>query len=155
MQFKYSINMSSQEQLQHHLVATGDDFIPPLAERVDIAEYATKLMLHANRIEAWQADRLVALVAVYMNNKACHIAYISSVSVERHYRGYKLAKELLQKTCQYCQSHGFKAIELEVNQSNEPAQQLYKTAGFVVVKTENSSLYMEKQLGDNHVATKL
>jgi ribosomal protein S18 acetylase RimI-like enzyme len=155
MSFKYTTNKTNMDELKQHLLATGDDFIPPLHQRLDIAAYADKLMQHACRIEVWQNNSLVGLVAVYLNNQASKTGYISSVSVERQHRGHGLAKSLLHETYKCCLNNGFSAIELEVHNANKPAQQLYLSEGFVVFRNEKSSLFMKKQLEDNHVTTKL
>lgn len=141
------INNADLNELQRHLTVTSDYFIPPLHQRVDIAEYALKLVQHTCRFEVWNTVQLIGLVAVYLNNKNNKTGFITSVSVEKEYRGQGLARQLVHEIYQHCLELGFNTLELEVNEANTPAQHLYQSEGFVVYKTENSSLFMKKQLG--------
>lgn len=150
-----TINNAEFNELKRHLYSTSDDFIPSLQQRVDIDEYARKLIQHSTRIEVWDKQQLIGLVAVYLNDPNRKSAFISSVSVEKNYQGKGFAKTLLHETYRHCRQVGFHTLELEVHHLNKPAQQLYQSEHFEITRTERSSVFMQKQLEENHVPKKL
>ena len=80
---EYLLNKASELEIAKHLLHCDADFIPPLSNRIDINKYAQKIASRATRFEAWSDSTLVGLVAAYCNDQENHIAYITSVSVER------------------------------------------------------------------------
>ena len=52
----FEMNTASEVQIVDHLARCDADFIPPLANRVDLAAYAQKIVDRATRFEAWRRD---------------------------------------------------------------------------------------------------
>ena len=117
-------------QIAAHLRACANDFVPPLAGRVDIDEYASKIGSRATRFEAWTDDTLVGLVAVYANDPAGDHAFITSVSVARDHHGQGVATALLASAVERTRRQGFKRLALDVERDNAGAVRLYERAGF-------------------------
>ena len=72
----YTINRSSIKDVFSHLQKVSELFSPSLANRVNLDSYAEKIGKKAFRFEAWSNDRLIGLVACYVDEKMM-IAYIN------------------------------------------------------------------------------
>lgn len=139
------LSQSNISQLMNHFVACDDNYFPPLSSRVNLQEYATKIFNKALRVEAWDGDFLVAIIACYLNhdNKT---SYITDVSVNNTYAGKGVASSLLEKLEQELINAGIKNIQLEVNKDNNKALELYKKFNFEIIEDRNSFVLMEKNL---------
>jgi ribosomal protein S18 acetylase RimI-like enzyme/SAM-dependent methyltransferase len=113
-----------------HLWDCDADFDPPLSQRVDIADYAVRLVERAARFEAWSNGRLVGLVAAYANSGAGGSAFITNVSVLPSFRGRGLAEQLVASGLAQLKSQGFGRVELEVGRGAAAAIALYRKLGF-------------------------
>ena len=78
---KYQSNKASEVEIAEHLSRCDADFVPLLSSRVEIKNYAKKIINKATRFEAWSGDTLLGLVAAYYNDQEKRIAYITSISV--------------------------------------------------------------------------
>ena len=130
-----------------HLERCSDRFSPPLAERVNLAEYAARLSRLATRFEAWDDARLVALVAVYCNAPDRMIAFVSNVSVDETHLRQGLSRHLLQSAAAFARKRGFAKLSLEADASAVSALALYRALGFVKVDEVGRTLTMQMDLG--------
>ncbi|MBX3644876.1 MAG: GNAT family N-acetyltransferase [Rubrivivax sp.] len=139
-------NRSGREAVLAHLQACDSAFRPPLSERIDLVAYAEKIATRAERFEAWDGERLVALVAAYCNDPDRRTAFLTSVSVlpERH--GLGLASQLLDWCIDHARAGGFERIELEVDESNQAALRLYDRHGLVLIGRRGSTRILELAL---------
>ena len=131
---KYSLNGASAELIADHLLCCDTDFIPPLSGRVEINDYAQKIVNKATRFEAWSGSALVGLVAVYCSDQQKHVAFITSVSVLRAWTGSGIATQLLGQCIDHARVLGMQQIRLEVSGDNAHAIRVYKKSGFVTEK---------------------
>ena len=97
MNIEYKINNSTLKDISCHLHAVDNSFAIPLSQRLDIEEYAQKLYLKSNRLEAWNKNDLVGLIAYY-HNEAEHRFHVSNVSVIKQFEGHGIATHLLMQT---------------------------------------------------------
>jgi ribosomal protein S18 acetylase RimI-like enzyme len=137
---QYTINKANLEKVEEHLRACNADFIPPLATKVNIREYAVKVFSNAVRFEAWLGDTLIGLVAVYMNDAKKETAFITNVSVLSGYAGKGIASVMVRQSMDAASDQGFRRMTLEVSPDNSAAVALYKKAGFVTDKHDKSNL---------------
>jgi ribosomal protein S18 acetylase RimI-like enzyme len=114
--------------------------VPYLSSRVNIEEYSIKIANQAMTFEAWEHGRLIGLLAAYCNAED-EFAFITSVSVSKHYMGGGIATRLLQMCVDYAKQHQYKNIKLEVN-DNVPAINFYKKFNFILNELKNNSLFM-------------
>lgn len=142
MDYHFTQNKSTQKDILEHLKDCDKDFVPPLSNRVNLSDYAAKLVQKAERFEAWSMDKLVALVAVYANNLTERTAFITNVSVIPAHTGKGLAGKLLRSSFIQLKALTFRKVLLEVSPSNEKAMNLYKKTGF---------LFLEKKDENNHI----
>ena len=129
----FSIDQTDASQIEAHLRACNDRFVPPLSRRVDIGAYSHKIFALAERFEAWSEDhQLVGLVAAYCNDRERRTAYVTSVSVLPAWQGKGIASRLLMQCIAHARRLGFGQIELAVHAANAPAMRLYEQRGFVM-----------------------
>ncbi len=141
------VNRASALEIEKHLWACDDAFLPRLSERVSIDEYAHKLAERAERFEVWSADELVGLVATYCNDSEGRTAFISSVSVLPAWQGRGIASHLLACCIAHTSGLGFARIELEVDRRNAAAAGLYLKHGFAAGKKNDQTETMYLDIG--------
>ena len=143
----YARNMATEDQVAEHLRTCDSDFVPPLSERVDIAEYARKIHEFAERFEAWSLGFLVGLVAVYSGNDQDGACFITDVSVVPRFKHKGIASQLLRDSIEYVRSMGIGEVRLEVAVENHAAISLYEKFGFLVDRHDSTSMIMTKKPG--------
>lgn len=138
-------NISAVTDIETHLMVVSDSFVPSLSSYVDIKQYAVKLFEKAQRIEAWENNRLVGLLAYYQNFNNMS-AFITNVSIEKGFMGGGLATEMINKMIDAIRGT-VGVIRLEVKKDNKRALCFYMKNGFVESEIkENGSLVMVREL---------
>ncbi len=137
---EYRSNTAAAAQIAAHLAHCDADFVPPLSGRVEITAYANKIAEQATRFEAWSGATLVGLVAVYCNDMERRIAYITSVSVLKQWRGKGIATRLLHQCLAHAQEAGMRQIRLETTGNRRLSNRLYERVGFVASQTDTAFL---------------
>lgn len=139
---EYLSNKASEAKIAKHLSRCDANFVPPLSGRIEINDYARKIVSKAMRFEAWSGGMLVGLVAAYCNDQEKRIAYITSVSVLEEWMGKDIAARLVRQCVEYAKASGMWQISLEVAVDNTPAIKLYEKSGFVAGKANASFVTM-------------
>lgn len=137
----YGVNKASASQIMTHLHYCDTTFVPMLSERINMQDYAHKIVNNAVRFEAWKDDELIGLSAVYCNDQVKRTAFITNVSVLPTWQGKGIASHLMMNIIEYVNTLGFEYIELEVDERNSAAITLYEKHGFLI---------MEKEKRDEH-----
>lgn len=144
---EYLLNKASVAEIAQHLRTCDTGFVPPLSCRVEIKDYAQKILCYAVRFEAWSDGTLIGLVAAYCNDQDMRTAYITSVSVLKEWTGKGVATCLMSLCIKHVNALGMKQICLEVASNNIPAIRLYEKSGFAVNAANalfvNMHLYLE------------
>ena len=135
-------NTASGELLARYLLTCDALFQPELSTQVVIADYAQKLIDHAERFEAWSGGDLIGLVAAYINDPSRRAAYITSVSILAPWQRTGLASKLLTLCLREVQEAAFSSIQLEVASTNASAISLYERHGFSIRKHNCDRLTM-------------
>lgn len=143
---EYRLNKASEAEIAEHLGLCDADFVPSMSERVDINDYAKKIVSKSTRFEAWVDDKLVGLVAVYCNDMEKRTAFITSVSVLREATGKGIAESLMKRCIERKKALGMRQVSLEVASDNMPAIRLYEKCGFVAGKTKPPFVAMDLYL---------
>jgi ribosomal protein S18 acetylase RimI-like enzyme len=146
-EIEYVQDRSSLDQVLFHLLKVDTAFKPSLSERVELKSYATKLYLKAVRFEAFHTNKLVGLLAVYINESSKD-AFITNVSVLPEYQKNGIASNLLSKMETHLIKKKAESVDLEVFDSNYLAAQLYIKFGFYKVRDQNGVLTMRKWLNE-------
>lgn len=142
MGVEFMLNQANVGQIAEHLTVCDTDFVPPLSDRVQINNYSQKLAINATRFEAWSAGSLAGLVAAYCNSQVIDTTYISSVSVNKTWRGRGIAESLLRQCIEYSITSDMHKIYLQVGHGNSPAIHLYKKAGFAQNSSDEAFITM-------------
>lgn len=145
-ELRQAIDTADASALRQHLERTDTDFMPVLSSRVDLPAYATKLASQARRVELWQGERLVGLVAIYCNAPAGADAFITSVSLERAWRGQGWADRLIEAACTLARAAGLARVRLELHCDNQAARRLYERHGFIPAEPVQQMLPMHRPL---------
>jgi ribosomal protein S18 acetylase RimI-like enzyme len=145
----YTKDLATYEDIARHLLQCDAEFVPALSTRVQIPQYAGKLIAHAARFEAWQEGTLVGLIAAYCDDRQSRRAYISSVSVLAESRRRGLGACLLERCLDYLRGHEFMHVELQVDSKNDNAIRLYERYGFHQSGTDGRTTTMDLKLGRN------
>lgn len=124
-------NKASDTEICNHLRACDVDFSPPLSSRIEIGDYAKKIVRNAVRFEAWSENTLVGLVAAYCNDRDTGDAYITSVSVLKAWARKGIASRLVEQAVEHASRSGMRRVRLQVEKNNMTAIKLYEKFGFV------------------------
>lgn len=146
------IKKATAQDLLSNLKECDLDFQPPLSSRVSIEEYATKLYNNSITFEAWDNDKLIGMIAVYLNDVRGSIGYISNVCVEDKYKGYNIASNLMIMCIDYAKKNKFKNIILEVNEKSKAAIHLYNKFNFKSMSINNEIIKMLLEIDQYDIA---
>jgi ribosomal protein S18 acetylase RimI-like enzyme len=138
----YQIKTAGKEQIYSHLMECNDSFVPPLTERVNIAEYSQKLYEKAVTFEAWSNNKLIGLIAAYFDDTNSS-SFITDVSIIKKYMKLGIATNLLNMCITYTREKKIKEIKLEVHKDNLPAITFYNKFDFAKTDTKEDSLVMK------------
>lgn len=127
---KYTRKTTTIAALYNHLELCSKHYVPELDTRVNLNEYAKKLFDYAETFECWDENHLVGLLAIYCNDKASNLAFISNLSVTPDHYKQNIASQLLENCIEYASMQGFISINLEVHVDNIAALNLYKKYKF-------------------------
>jgi ribosomal-protein-alanine N-acetyltransferase len=129
---------SDFRDIEKHLWECDSRFMQPLSSRVNLCDYAIKMARLADRFEAWDADRLVGLVAAYIRNSNKIEGFISSVSVCDEFQGQGVGSLLMQRCLASASAYGLAKLSLEVAEQDIKACAFYLKLGFHLVGTRES-----------------
>ena len=140
---EFQLNTSTSEQILSHLKVCDDLFVPNLSSYADIESYAEKLFNKAERIEYFQDNQLLALLAFYVNyeNSFC---FITNVSVDESLKGKKIGDALILQVVEFCLKNKIKSIQLEVRKENNKAINFYKKHNFALLKENRDNFELQK-----------
>ena len=143
MQIVYKLNTASKDIILTHLNHCNNQFVPALSTRVALEAYAKKMADYSILFEAWFDEKLIGMVAMYLNeNKQ---GYITNVSVYNEYSGNGIAKQIFVNLMEYTKANNISEIKLEVSAINIAAINLYKNFGFESIEEKNNQILMLKK----------
>lgn len=118
-------------------------FVPNLSSYVDVEIYAEKLFDKAQRIECFETNELLALLAFYVNleNSFC---FITNISVDEKLKGKKVGDALILKLVEFCLKNNINQIQLEVRKENSKAISFYKKHNFTLLKENIDNFEFQK-----------
>ncbi|TCT09062.1 GNAT family N-acetyltransferase [Paralcaligenes ureilyticus] len=134
-------NLATADQIADHLKRCDARFIPSLSIRVNIDDYAKKIVSKATRFEAYSGGSLVGVVAVYAN-QAGGVAYITNVSVLQAWSGIGVATRLMDLCIAHAKAAHIQRICLEVGAGNASALRFYERIGFTRDQLKDGSVFM-------------
>lgn len=136
---KFTYNKADDQNILNHLKNVENLFTPRLSSYVDLISYSNKLFNKAQRIELWDKDCLIGLVAFYINVDAI---FISNVSLDKNYQKYGYGKSMMNELFSFSKSNNIYRIELEVKESNKVALNFYTNLGFIFKKRVDDQMQL-------------
>ena len=88
-------------------------------------------------------DKIVGTIAVI---KKDNIAELKRWYVDKDFQGKGYGSKLLDRAILFCKENGLNKIEFETNKKFVKSHLLYKKRGFKIIKEDERSFYMEKEI---------
>lgn len=142
----FQTNAATATQIAEHLLRCDVRFMPRLSARVDITDYAIKIVDRSVRFEAWHEGALIGLVAAYSDPSEHRVAFITSVSVLANWSRRGIGTRLVRDCIAYATQLRLHGVRLEVNDQNRSAIRLYERLGFSSREARGKSIYMHLDL---------
>ncbi|AEE16176.1 GNAT family N-acetyltransferase [Treponema brennaborense] len=142
--FQFFIETVSFDEVFEFVIQAKKHY-PYLLEGVQIESFCKKISSLATFVTVRnESDKLIGLIAFYMNNS--NFLYITLACVLKEYQGKKLFKKMffLLETKAKCQNYPL--VQLEVNKTNEKVKALYEHSGFIQILEKDESLIMQKKI---------
>lgn len=140
---EFQLNTSTTEQIVTHLKRCDDLFVPNLSSYVDMESYAGKLFNKAQRIEYFEENELLALLAFYVNLEH-NFCFITNVSVDEKLKGKKIGDSIVLKLVEFCMKKNINKILLEVRKENSKAINFYNKHNFILLNENKDNLELQK-----------
>jgi len=102
-----------------------------LSEKIQIDEYARKVLRLGLVIKMEQNNEIIGVITGYVNDKVTQAGYISVLGVSEHHRGKKIGSRLLQDFMARARTENLKKISLFTHKDNRNALNMYLNHGFV------------------------
>ena len=139
------------DEVLRFLQATDCEFQVPLAQKLDIPEYAAKLARYSMFAYAKEGDGIIGMISCYMNRPPR--GYISHVCVRSEHQGTGLFTKLFARIVGEAKAKGIESLTLEADDFNTGARRLYTRLGFrCVEKASAHSDYFEYDIRQHHDA---
>lgn len=121
------------EEVRTFLLETDNEFPTPLSASVDINSYAKKLSEFSDFSICRDEDGIIGMISCYTNNPPA--GYISNVCIKKEFQGRGVLSILFSLLVINGKRKGIKTVQLEVEESNTSALNVYLHLGFHLVET--------------------
>lgn len=122
------------------LALINNEYNPPLDTKVELRQYAEKILNNAILLVEMIDENVVGMVVLYCNDENTKKAYIPLVGVLPTYQHRGIASRLMKGAIAFVREQGYKLIGIHSN--NMVAVHLYSKLGFTV-KDDSERKYME------------
>lgn len=122
-----------KDELLFFLRSVDALFPVPLSDKVDLEEYADKLLDRACLVAERADGKLAGLAAGYVEHLTGDFAYVAVVGVRPEHQRKGIAKSLVSRFVELCRARGLKGVHLYTDASNAPAIRMYEKLGFGIV----------------------
>lgn len=133
------MNNIEKNDLVKYLKKVDLSFPIPLSRKVNLEEYADKLLEKATLCCEYKEHELVGLVAGYTDNLINNLAYIALVGVTENAQHQGIASRLVKEFCEICNKKKIDKVHLYTDTTNIKAIKMYKKLGFEEFFIENES----------------
>ena len=123
-----------EQLLNDYLHQVDNDFAIPISHKVDITEYASRLLSAGHVAAVEDAGVCVSVVGFYCNDEQSRTAYLSFLSTLKAVRGRGCAKLLVNEAIKVSRQAGM--LKICCDSVNHGAVSLYKSVGFKEIKCE-------------------
>lgn len=144
------MNMSFENHLsiEECKYLLGEEFTPDeLYSRVDITQYAQKISEKAFFLLDKDGNKTRGFIAYYLNNESSFI-FITRIAVSSNFRHQGIGRKMIDTLSNHY-SREYKAIELEVEKTNDVAMKFYHSMGFDVIDDRETKFLMCRELNSS------
>jgi len=113
--------------------------------RTNIESYVDRIWKNATIIAINKNRQLQGFIAYYDNDIKKEFAYLTMIAIRKENENSGYGKMLMELSIKEIEKLGFKKYGLEVYHENAKAIRLYEKYGFVEIKRNSESLFMEKR----------
>ena len=138
------LNKNESLILENYLKSVDGDFNVSLSSKINISDYAFKLVQKGVVIAVEEEQQLCGIIGLYINDEINYKGFISILSVKKQYIGKGYATSLVNQSFKLCEENRIK--EILVDTVNPIAEHLYKSLGFVSYKEELEDEICKKYL---------
>lgn len=129
-------------ELINFLTDIDDYFSPPLSNRVDLQEYAEKIIKLSEIYSVKDNNEIIALVSTYLNNNS---AYITLFAIKKNFHGQGISYKLFDFLRKKIKEKSIDELKLEVYKNNIRAIRFYQKLDFNIVSENKSSYFMSRK----------
>lgn len=127
---QFDIKKLSLIETSNFFKENGEDYFEKLSDRVDINEYSENLIKNSIQFSLWDNKTLIGLSPCYFNNSKESVAYISSLTIKKGFRGKKLGSQMIQQINHYAQKRNFNTVMVKIHYDNLISHNFYMKNGF-------------------------
>ena len=113
--------------------------------RTNIESYVDRIWKNATIVTISKNQQLQGFIAYYENDIKKEFAYLTMIAIRKENENSGYGKMLMELSIKEIEKLGFKKYGLEVYHENAKAISLYEKYGFVEIKRNSESLFMEKR----------
>ncbi len=128
---KQEVYEMNEESVYNFLCEVDKNFPVPLSEKVDLREYAKKLVNKAEICCITEENRILSVAAGYMNNADEEVAFLAVVATSQQARGKGMASALVKEFIDKARARQLKGVHLYTDKRNSSAISIYTKLGFV------------------------
>lgn len=140
---EFEIKKLSFEEVRNLLIASENDYNPPLSQWIDIEKCAQKWSEKAWFLIGKYANEIASVLVFYRNDVA-GMLYVAHFSVSAKYRHKGIGHAMLSKLIEQYKGE-YKKIELEVKKDSA-AYAFYIQEGFECVEDRATKFYLVKPI---------
>lgn len=129
MDIIFRVNTAKYEDIYNHLNEVSKLFFSELTNRVNIIDYAKKINIYAQKIEAWHNNKLIGLLAYYIANDGREY-FVTNISVYEHFQNKGIGASLMSQLKTLAKEKSVDRIRLECARELKILN-FYKRNGFV------------------------
>lgn len=156
LNIKYGFNMLKRNSIIHFLKKSDKEFPQSLSDRVNIENYAEKLINNANIVYVEDKENnIIGSVIFYCNDNKTYKGFVTYVYVDKDYRGMGIAKNLLKNAELVMLNNGMMSCTLNTHKGNNKAIKLYKSLGYNEIKNNTSEVKTFKKNLNNKGGVKI
>ena len=141
-----------KQEVLSFMESADDDFIPPIASRVDLGDYVDRLMRKAAVFVAYRDSVILGLAACYCNDHAQRIADLSYLAVHKKARRTGIGKSLILHCKAYARKKNMHIMRTKTPEQNTRVIHFYLKLGFAITGTGgrrsdgSNSVFLEANL---------
>jgi len=122
-----------REDIISFMEGVDNDFIPPIASRVNYENYVDKLYQQAVMFIACRNNVIMGLAACYCNDMVRYIADLSYIDVHKEARGMGIGRSIMLNCMAHARKKHMQIMRTKTAEQNNRVIDFYLGLGFKVI----------------------